>query len=412
MRLELVTIGTELLLGHTIDTNAAWIGRSLAEHGLRLSRHTTVSDDHGQIRDAIRTALDRADVVITTGGLGPTRDDITKRAVAALLGRRLQFDQAVWDGLVARYARLGRPLSEANRPQADVPEGGTVLPNPRGTAPGLWLEADAGIVVMLPGVPREMRGLMREEVLPRLVPAGGTATVVRSRVLRTAGIPESNLAAQLGPVEEELAPLTLAYLPDLVGVDLRLTAWGLAAEEADRLLENGLGMLRQRAGGHGYGTDEEDLAAVLLQAMRTRGLRLAVAESCTGGILSGRLTEITGSSDVFAGGLVTYANEAKVSLAGVGAELLAQEGAVSEAVAMALAEGAARNFSTDAAVGITGIAGPDGGSELKPIGTVWFGFILAERRWTQRVIFPGNRAEIRVRATQYALYALWRSLSE
>jgi nicotinamide-nucleotide amidase len=412
VRVELVTIGTELLLGQTVDTNAAWIGRALAEQGIRLTRRTTVSDDGGQIQDALRDALRRADAVLTTGGLGPTRDDITKQAVAAVLGRRLVFDPAIWDDLVARYARLRRPLSEANRPQADVPEGATVLPNPRGTAPGLWLEGPFGVVVLLPGVPGEMRGLMTEAVLPRLAERVPGAPVIRSRTLRTAGIPESNLSARLGTIDEDLAPLSLAYLPDLTGVDLRLTAWELPAPEASRALTDGIARLRERAGHHAYGEDDADLAAVVLDAMRVRGWTLAVAESCTGGLLAGRLTAVPGSSAAFVGGLVTYADDAKSRLAGVPEALLRTDGAVSESVALALADGAARNFSTLAAVGITGIAGPTGGSEAKPVGTVWFGFVAGDRRWSERVAFPGNRSEIRARAVQFALFTLWRVLSE
>lgn len=404
-----MTIGTELLLGFTVDTNAAWLGQVLAAQGIRLARRSTVPDDPAAIRDAVREALGRTGFVITTGGLGPTRDDITKAAVAALFGRRIQFDEAVWADLVERYARLGRPLSEANRPQAGVPEGATVLRNPRGTAPGLWIEGDPGIVVMLPGVPREMRGLVRDEVLPRL-PVVSAGAVIRSRTLRTAGIPESNLAARLGDAEDRLAPVTLAYLPDVTGVDLRLTAWNMAPEAADAALDAASALLRERAGDHIYAEEAEDLAAVVLARLRATGARLAVAESCTGGLFGGRLTAVPGSSDAFAGGVIAYANEAKTQLLGVSPDDLSREGAVSEVVALQMAEGAARNFGTAVAVGITGIAGPDGGSEEKPVGTVWFGFVTPSRRWSERVVFPGNREEIRERAAQLALFRLYQAL--
>lgn len=409
MRVELVTIGTELLLGFTVDTNGAWIGRALADQGIELVRRTAVPDQFAAIREGVAEALARTGTVITTGGLGPTRDDITKAAVAAVFGRRLEFDPAIWDELVARYARLGRPLSEANRPQADRPEGATVLPNPRGTAPGLWIEGTPGLVVMLPGVPREMRGLMTEQVLPRWAGAG-TAMVIRSRTLRTAGIPESNLAARIGDAESQIAPVSLAYLPDVTGVDLRLTAWNLPAAEADRRLAEAAGLIRERAGGHVYAEGDTDLAEVVLQRLRSQGLRIGVAESCTGGLLGGRITAVPGSSDVFAGGIVPYDNRFKTSLLGVSAELLQEHGAVSEPVAAALAEGAARNFAAPVAVGITGIAGPGGGTPEQPVGTVWFGFVTPGRSWTERVVFPGNRGEIRARTVQYALVALHRGL--
>jgi len=412
VRLELVTVGTELLLGHTVDTNAAWIGQALAERGLFLARRTTVGDAAATIQDAVRDALDRVGTVITTGGLGPTRDDITKHAIAALFGRRMTFSDAVWKELVSRYARLGRPLSPANRPQAEVPDGATVLANPRGTAPGLWLEGELGRVVMLPGVPREMRGLMRDEVIPRLAGPDGSGPVILSRTLRTAGIPESNLAAQLGAIEDRLSPLTLAYLPDATGVDLRVTAWGLPVAEANRLLDSAIGLLHELAGGHDYGQDGADLAGEVLTRLRFRRWRLAVTESCTGGLLGGRITAVPGSSDVFAGGLVTYDDAAKIAVAGVDPGLLGMEGAVSEPVAAALAASAARNFQAQVAVGITGIAGPSGGSDAKPVGTVCFGFQIGEFHWTERVVFPGSRTEIRARSAQHALYSLWRRLSD
>lgn len=405
MRLELVTIGTELLLGFTVDTNAAWLGQTLAADGIRIARRTTVTDDPDAIRDAVRDALHRTGFVITTGGLGPTRDDITKAAIAALFGRRVVFDDAVWADLADRYAKLGRELSDANRTQAGVPEGAQVLRNPRGTAPGLWIEGDPGTVVMLPGVPREMRGLVTDEVLPRLRGRGGD-TVIRSRTLRTAGIPESNLAARLGDIEAVIAPVTLAYLPDVTGVDLRLTAWNLEVAAAADALEAAARAVYVRAGGHVYGEGTMDLAEVVLSRLRGADWRIAVAESCTGGLLGGRLTAIPGSSDTFLGGTIAYSDSAKVRRLGVPEALLEAHGAVSEPVALAMAEGAVRNFGSEVAVGVTGIAGPGGGSPEKPVGTVWFGFVAGGDRWSERVAFPGNRAEIRARAAQFALFRL------
>ncbi|HUG28340.1 MAG TPA: competence/damage-inducible protein A [Gemmatimonadales bacterium] len=411
MRIELVTIGTELLLGFTVDTNAAWIGRALAERGISVVRRATVPDDPAAIRDAVRDGLERTGFVLTTGGLGPTEDDITKAAVAALFGRRVVFDASVWADLVERYARLGRPLSDANRTQAGVPEGATVLPNPRGTAPGLWITGDNGTVAMVPGVPREMRGLLQDEVIPRLTASAGD-DVIRSLTLRTAGIPESNLAADLGDAESAILPVTLAYLPDVIGVDLRLTSWNVASAVADRQLQAAAALVRSRAGKHVYGEGEADLAAVILDRLRRRGYRLAVAESCTGGLLAGRLTGVPGSSEVFVGGTIAYANQAKIDHLGVSNSDLQDHGAVSEAIALQMAAGAARNFAADIAVGVTGVAGPDGGSAEKPVGTIWLGFQSPERRWAERVVFPGNRAEIRARAVQFALYRLLQALPE
>ncbi|HSR15693.1 MAG TPA: competence/damage-inducible protein A [Gemmatimonadales bacterium] len=407
MRVELVTIGTELLLGFTVDSNSAHLGRVLAGAGVRVVRRATVADAPDAIRDAVGEALARTGAVIVTGGLGPTRDDVSKKAVAELFGWPLRFDDQVWGDLTARFRRLGREPSPANRCQAEVPEGAIVLANRWGTAPGLWFEGPPGLVVMLPGVPREMRKLLEHEVMPRLASRGG-GRVIRSTVVRTTGIPESTLGARVEPVEEELQPLTLAYLPGTDGVDLRLTAWDLPPVDADRLLAAGAARLRAIAGDHAYGRDDDDLAALVLARCRERGWRLAVAESCTGGMLGTRLTAIAGSSDVFAGGVIGYANEAKAALLGVPGALIAAHGAVSEEVALAMAEGAAASLGTEAAAAITGIAGPSGGSPDKPVGTVCFGWVAGNLRETARVVFPGNRGEIRERAVQFALHRLWQ----
>src|SRR5262245_31292629 len=305
MNIEIVTIGTELLLGYTLDSNGAEIARALGEHGVRVVRRTSVGDRGPGIGDAVRDALARTGAVLTTGGLGPTRDDVSKRAVAELLGVPLRFDESVWEALVARFARLGRVPVASNRVQAEVPEGAVVLPNRWGTAPGLWLDSDLatrdgprGLVIMLPGVPREMRNLLQHEVIPRLVEAD-SGTVVRSLTVRTTGIPESTLAERLGEIESDVAPLTLAYLPGEEGVDLRLTAWALAPDDAERRLRSAGNLLHARAGEHVYGEGDTDLAALVLEGARSKSLHIAAAESCTGGLLAKRLTDMPGSSDVF-----------------------------------------------------------------------------------------------------------------
>jgi nicotinamide-nucleotide amidase len=407
MQLELVTIGTELLLGFTIDSNSAHIGRVLADAGIRVARRTTVPDDADAIRSAVSAALARTGAVLTTGGLGPTRDDLSKKVVADVFGWPLRFEESVWEDICARFRRMGREPSPANRCQAEVPEGALVLANQWGTAPGLWLEGQPGLVIMLPGVPREMRKLLDQVVMPKLV-SRGSGRVIRSAVVRTTGIPESTLGALVAPVEDTLAPLTLAYLPGTEGVDLRLTAWDLPAAEADRLLAAAAERLRGLAGEHAYGSGEEDLAALTLEVFRERGWHLSVAESCTGGMLGERLTAIAGSSDVFVGGAISYDNALKTSVLGVPAALLASHGAVSIEVAQAMADGAASRFGTEASVGVTGIAGPSGGTPDKPVGTVCFGWVAGNRREAARVVFPGSRREIRERAVQFALHRLWR----
>jgi nicotinamide-nucleotide amidase len=406
---ELVTIGTELLLGLTLDSNGAEVARALAAEGVRVVRRTSVADRGDDIRDAVRAALERTGGVITTGGLGPTRDDITKMVVAELFGAPLEFDESVWQALVDRFAKFGRVPGATNRIQAEVPRGATILPNRWGTAPGLWLEGAPGLVILLPGVPSEMRNLLRHEVVPRLAARGGGRTI-RSHLLRTTGIPESTLAERLGDIEIEIAPLTLAYLPGYEGVDLRITAWDLPPEEADRRLRAAADLLRSRGGEHVYGEGDVDLSSVVLEQARARGLTIGVAESCTGGLLGGRLTDTPGSSDVFMGGVVCYDDRLKRTLLDVPPETLASHGAVSEEVARAMAVGAVRRLDVDLSLSVTGVAGPGGGSETKPVGTVWFGCALRSETEAVKHLLVGTRGEIRTRAAQAALFILLRRL--
>jgi nicotinamide-nucleotide amidase len=324
---------------------------------------------------------------------------------------------ALLEALEARFQRMGRRMAAINRTQAEVPAGATVLPNPRGTAPGLWVEDARGrVVVLLPGVPREMRGLLVEEVLPRLV-ARQDATraprpVVRSRTVRTTGVPESTLAETIGPLEPEIAPLTLAYLPSVDGVDMRVTTWGLAEPEAGQRLGAVVARLKAAVGERGYGEDDADLAAVVLDALRRGGHRLGVAESCTGGMVAERITNVPGASAIFVGGVVAYADAIKTAALKVPLEILEAHGAVSEETVRAMAEGAQRLFAVDATIAVTGIAGPGGGSPEKPVGTVW---LAARVHTTTRVVkrvFPGDRDEIRRRAAQAALDLLREQLGK
>lgn len=409
LSLEIVAVGTELLLGETVDTNAAHAGRVLAAHGITVSRRATVADRHDEITVAVGAALSRSGTVIVTGGLGPTRDDLTRDAVATLLERPLEFRDDVWQELVTRWQRIGRTIAASNRSQAMVPVGGTVLPNRWGSAPGLWLETAGGLVILLPGVPLEFRNLLEHEVLPRLTARHGTRRTV-SRMLRTTAIPESRLGELLGPLEESLRPVTLAYLPDQGGVDLRLTAWQLDPAGADAALDRAEAVVRDAAGRWIYAAGDADLADVVLAELRARGLTLATAESCTGGLLGGRITAIPGSSDVYHGGIVSYADEAKVALLGVDPSTLAAHGAVSEAVVREMAAGALQRLDADAAMAVTGIAGPDGGTEDKPVGTVWLGWALPGRQEAARIGLAGDRGQVRERAVQAALWGLLQRL--
>ena len=407
MRLELVTIGTELLLGLTIDTNGAYLGERLGEIGVVVTRRSTVPDDPRAIAEAIAEALGRTGAVLTTGGLGPTRDDISKHAVAEVYGTALYFDDRVWEDIVTRFRRIGREPSETNRTQAEVPEGAEVLTNRWGTAPGLWLEGAPGLTIMLPGVPKEMRGLLDREVIPRLK-ARTSGTVVRSLTIRTTSIPESSLAERLNPVEHLLTPVTLAYLPSTRGVDLRLTAWGETPDQSDRMLNEAATRLETLLEDGVYGRGHRDLADVVIERLRDAGRTLAVAESCTGGLLGARLTSVPGASDVFVGGVICYQDAVKRDLLGVSQEVLAADGAVSIEVAKQMAHGVRERLGADVGVGITGIAGPTGGTPEKPVGTVCIGWSLGAQSTAVRITLFGNREEIRERSTQAALHRLLR----
>jgi nicotinamide-nucleotide amidase len=410
VHIELLTIGNELLLGQVVDTNAVELARQLSAAGIRVIRRATVGDDGEAISDAVGDALARTGAVITTGGLGPTRDDITKVAVARLLDAPLEFSEEVWGHVLERYRHFGRTPAESNRSQAEVPRGAVVLRNRWGTAPGLWIDAPiprggGGLVIMLPGVPQEMRMLLQHEVLPRLR-SRADGTVVRSRTVRTTGIAESTLAEAIGNIEPEIAPLTLAYLPGVEGVDLRVTAWSLPAGDAEARLTAAIRELRMRAAQAVYGEDDTDLAAAVLDAARVRGLTLAVAESCTGGLVGARLTAVPGSSEVFLGGIVAYTDLIKQQSLKVPHALIAEHGAVSEAVASAMAEGVRRNFGAAITVSVTGIAGPTGGSEAKPVGTVWLATAADGGTEAVKKVFGGSRADIRARAAQAALWLM------
>lgn len=416
MKIEVVTIGDELLLGFTIDTNAAHLARELASIGVEIVHRTTVGDIASDIADAVRSALDRTGAVITTGGLGPTSDDLTKPSIAELFGRKLYRDEEIVEGMKARWARLKRtgPFPESNIAQAMVPEGATVLPNQHGSAPGIWLEDEKGRwVAMLPGVPREMRGLLADEVMPRIRTLvegqGRSIPAIKSRTLRTTGIAESALADQLGELARGFDGLSLAFLPAVESVDLRLTSRGLPTAEADESLERGIVKLRTAAGRYVYGEGTADLAEIVLDACRRRDVKLSAAESCTGGLLGARLTAIPGSSEVFVGGILAYDNSVKRALLGVTDEELEEHGAVSEVVASKMARSVRERLKTDIGIAITGVAGPGGGTAAKPVGMVWVALdgIGAQARCLR--LF-GTREEVRQRAVQASLDMVRRAL--
>lgn len=418
LQVELITIGDELLLGFTIDTNAAHISRTLASAGIEIVRRTTVGDQAERIAAAVRDAIERTGAVITTGGLGPTSDDLTKPAIARIFGREMNLDDSIATQLEQRWrARFPNSAFPAtNRAQAEIPEGARILTNRHGSAPGIWLEDERGRwVAMMPGVPREMRGMLSDELLPLLQSKmKGPESVVLSGTLRTTGIAESAIAELLGPnflgdPDSELGSLPLAYLPGAAGVDLRVTVKGLPPERARELVGEALVKLRSRVTAYAYGEGDADLAAVVLERCRALGLKLAVAESCTGGLVGERITNIPGSSDVFLGGVIAYHNDVKKEALGVRAEDIERYGAVSEQVALQMATGVRERTGAQVGISVTGIAGPGGGTPEKPVGLVWIAVSGAEAK-ARRFHLIGDRAEIRQRAAQAALEMTRRML--
>jgi nicotinamide-nucleotide amidase len=421
LNIELVTIGDELLLGFTLDSNGAHLARELAAIGVTIVRRTSVGDEADGIAAAVREALDRTGAVITTGGLGPTSDDLTKPSIAAVFGRGMRMDTAILEALRARWIARGwgKELPKTNEQQALVPEGATILANRHGSAPGIWLEDERGRwVAMLPGVPREMRGMFAEELLPRVraraaaasTDATGAVPVVVSRTIRTTGISESLLADSIAPVAAQLTDLSLAFLPSWPGVDLRLTSRGRDAAAASRALDAGEAVLRSVAGAHVYGTDTDDMAKVVLDLCAAKGFTIAVAESCTGGLLGARITAVPGSSHYFVGGVIAYSNEVKATHLGVGDDTLIKHGAVSEETAREMAGGVRARYRANVAMSLTGVAGPGGGTEAKPVGMVCLAVDVEGTITSATRNMVGDREEIRQRSAQWALDQLRRRL--
>ena len=411
MGVEILTVGTELLLGQIVDTNAAFMAQRLAEAGIDLFFKATVGDNEARIEAALREGLGRSDAVLCTGGLGPTEDDLTRDVIARVLGRRLRLDEAVLAHITARFASRGIPMAENNRKQAYVPEGAEVLHNPRGTAPGLYLPTPGGkAVVAMPGVPSEMRPMLTERVIPRLRAQFGITGRIRSRVLRTCGVGESGVDQLIGDLFRSQRNPTIGVLAHAGEVHVRLTAKGETDAEIRGLLDDLEAKLRDRIGPLLFAYDEEEMEQVVGRLLAERGLTVAVAESCTGGLVAHRLTGVAGSSRYFERGLVTYSNRAKTELLAVPAEVIAARGAVSPDVARAMAEGVRRLAGTDFGIGITGIAGPDGGTPEKPVGLTFIGLAWEDGSLAREYRFLSDRAINKVRASQMALDLLRRRL--
>ena len=410
MKAELLAIGSELLGPLRAETNSLWLSERLLDAGIEVAARATLADDAALLESAFRAALSRADVVIATGGLGPTADDLTREAAAAATARGLRREPSIVEGLRARFARYGRPMSDTNLKQADVIEGAEALHNTRGTAPGQLLEHQGRTLVLLPGPPGEMKPMFDEQVLPRLRARVGESRVVRRRVLRIAGMSESGVDEVAAPVYSrfDIPKTTILGAPGQV--ELHLVAEGRGDTEADARIEELARLLREVLPGRIFSEDGRELPRVVVDLLRERSLTLALAESCTGGLLSARLTEVPGVSAVLDRAVVSYANRAKVEALGVDAALFERHGAVSEEVAAAMAAGVMQAAGSDVAVAITGIAGPDGGTSDKPVGLVFVATCGAAGTRVRRNHFPGGRELVRQQATQVALEMLRRGL--
>ncbi len=384
MRAIILTIGDELLIGQILNTNAAWLGTELTRAGAEVVRTVAVGDDRTLLEIELRRARKDADFVITTGGLGPTDDDVTRDAVAAQAGVDLEFDSEVFAQISRRFERRGRNVPESNRRQAMVPRGFTVLQNKAGTAPGLWFEDEDGrTIAILPGVPHEMRKLFEEEVLPRLQ-ARSDLSIIEQRTIRTIGLGESHLHERLeSALSNRPQSLRVAFLPETSGVRIRLTATGRDRVEVESVLRNAVDAIRSRIESYIYSMEDEPIELVVGRMLADRGLTIAVAESCTGGHVAHQLTNVAGSSAYVTGGVVAYSNRTKREILEIPEEVLEREGAVSSEVAGLMAENVRRRFGTDIGISTTGIAGPSGGTPDKPVGTVWIGYSDSEGTETE-----------------------------
>ncbi len=390
MKAELISIGDELLIGQTINTNASWLGQQCAERGIRIHQITTISDEIDAIEKAVDEAILRADIVIITGGLGPTKDDITKHTLCSYFDTKLVLHQPTLERIEEYFSQRNRPMLEVNIKQAELPENCTILTNRYGTAAGMWFEKNGKIVISLPGVPYEMKGIMTEEAFPLLQNRFSLKSLY-TKTLLTQGIGESFLAESIAEWETKVrnAGLGLAYLPSPGMVKLRLSSYEGAsrADEIDGLFLE----LEKSLSHHAFGYGEQNLQGVVGELLRAQGKRISTVESCTGGGLASSLVSIPGSSDYFVGSLLTYSNSMKVQLAQIDANELRQYGAVSKEVAERMAMNGLQILGSDLCISSTGIAGPSGGTELNPVGTVWIAIASQNRVYSKLFRFGDNR---------------------
>jgi nicotinamide-nucleotide amidase len=409
MDAEIIAVGSELLTPERLDTNSLYLTAELNKLGVEVVAKCVVGDDRGRLADAVARALDRSGIVILSGGLGPTEDDLTREAVAQATGRELVFHPEIAEALERRFAAMKRKMSEINKRQAFVIAGAEILPNDRGTAPGQWLSSNGAVAMLLPGPPHELKAMFEQHCLPRLIGIV-PKQAIRTAFLRVTGMPESDLDALIAPVYKKYPNIATTILAANGDLQVHLRARCDTEPEAEALLAEAVPPIESLLGDRLYSHNGDPLEVVVGGLLRQRNATLAVAESCTGGMLGARLTAVPGSSQYFAGGFITYSNALKRDLLGVPAETLESFGAVSAETAAAMAAGARARAGSTYAVSITGVAGPDGGTAEKPVGLVYLGIAGPEGDAVTHRRFIGDRERIRVFTTQAALDLLRRRL--
>lgn len=406
---EIIATGSELLTPSKTDTNSLYLTEQLNSIGIEVKLKTIVGDDDARMEEAVRDALKRSSIVITTGGLGPTEDDVTRKTVARALTRRLLLNDKVLEVIRNRFAQMGRLMPEINARQAMVIEGAEVIDNPNGTAPGMYIEHDGRMLVLLPGPPRELRPMIENYVLPKLTPKAG-GLIVRRRTLRVVGMGESAIDELIAPIYTRYKNPQTTINFNKSEVEIHLTAQAKTIEETELLLDGLAGQIEDKLGDAIFAFRGESMEEVVGMRLSVKGFTVAVAESCTGGLISQRLTEVPGSSAYFMEGVVTYSNDAKMRSLGVPEELIIKHGAVSAEVAEAMADGVRHRANVDLGIAVTGIAGPGGGSPEKPVGLVYVALADETHVMHQRLMLPGDRYLVRWRASQAALDLLRRRI--
>ena len=392
MLAEIITIGDEILIGQIVDTNSAWMGTVLNENGIKVYQISSVSDNREHILKALKEASERVDIILITGGLGPTRDDITKHTLCEYFNAKLRLDESVLEDVTALFKKFGRDVTPINRKQAEIPENCIPLHNKNGTAPGMWFEEKGKIYASMPGVPFEMKALITDAVIPRLKKKFTLPVIIHKNVL-TQGIGESVLSEKISDWETSLAKedIKLAYLPSSSMVRLRLSVQGPDAKAMQEKIDRKIKELNEIAGQHIFGYDDETLEGIIGELLKKRKQKVSTAESCTGGYIAHRLTSVAGSSEYFTGAIVSYSYEIKTTELGVSEEVLKTHGAVSQPVVEQMASAVRKKMKTDYSIAASGIAGPGGGTVDKPVGTVWIAIATPTKVFSKCFQFGGNR---------------------